>query len=310
MMIRKTVIALSCFMFSGVLLAPLSMAGQVITDEMRSWAKGALEQEKLLKPGGEPNTVAITYFNNKTEQADLDVLQKGLSIMLITDLSKVKDLQVVERARMQAIAEELGLGVSGLVEPGTSARVGRLLKAEYVIGGDIFKHEPEKFKLNSGLLKVPDGQLVSEPTAQGQLLDGLFQMEKDLLFGIIDGLKLQLSGEEKAALKEPITDNLKALLYLIEGIEHSDRKNYDQAADSYEKALQEDPNLGPAKDALGQLRELGLIGKGRKNNLLKSLRDRTSLTDQLSPEYPTKRSKKPDDLPQQQNDQNPVTGPQ
>ncbi|SPD75700.1 Putative integral membrane protein (fragment) [uncultured Desulfobacterium sp.] len=321
-MIKKAIIALFFLIISSGMLASASSAGQVVTAEMRSWAKAALEQEKLIKGSAAPNTVAITNFNNKTEKSDLDVLQKGLAFMLITDLSKVRDLQVVERARIQAITEELGLGVSGLVEPGSSARVGRLLQAEYVIGGDILNDELEKFRLNSALMKVSEGGVVSEPSARGQLLEELFRMEKDLLFKIIDDLKIKLSEGERSELKKPVTENLMALMYMIDGIEHSDRGNYDQAADSYEKALKEDPNLEPAKEALNELQELGLIGKGKKGSkLLNSLRDRTSLTDQLSPEYPTKRSKRPDVLMEPQEspnrgedggdyNQNPNSGPQ
>jgi curli biogenesis system outer membrane secretion channel CsgG len=57
--------------------------------------------------------------------------------MLITDLSEVKGLQIVERIKLQALVEEMGLGASGLVEANTAPRVGKLLGAQWLIGGDI-----------------------------------------------------------------------------------------------------------------------------------------------------------------------------
>ncbi|MBE9580499.1 MAG: hypothetical protein IMF18_02650 [Proteobacteria bacterium] len=81
----------------------------MVTEEVRSWAKEALEQEKALKTISAPNTVAILYFYNKTEWSNLDLLQKGLTIMLITDLSKVEEIQIVERVKLQALVEELDL---------------------------------------------------------------------------------------------------------------------------------------------------------------------------------------------------------
>ena len=90
-----------------------SWGGQVVTDDARTWAKQAVEQEKALKTIMGANTVAVLYFLDRTGKPDLDPLQKGLTVMLITDLSKVKSLTVVERVRLQAVAEELKLGVSG-----------------------------------------------------------------------------------------------------------------------------------------------------------------------------------------------------
>ena len=71
--------------------------------------------------------------------------------MLITDLSKIKGIKVLERVKMQALVEELGLGISGLVEAKTFPRVGRLLGAQHLVGGDIVKGKMEDFQLPEGL---------------------------------------------------------------------------------------------------------------------------------------------------------------
>jgi len=75
------------------------------------------------------HTTAIPYSQNKTERSKLDPLQKGMEMMLTTDLSKVKGLQVLERVKIQTLLEELGLQVPGLVGPHTAPRVGRLSEA-------------------------------------------------------------------------------------------------------------------------------------------------------------------------------------
>src|SRR5688572_13855365 len=54
-------------------------------------------------------TVAITYFDNNTNNADLAPLAKGLADMLITDLSHVSSLQIVERERLNQVLSELKL---------------------------------------------------------------------------------------------------------------------------------------------------------------------------------------------------------
>ena len=73
-------------------LSNVSLAGQVVTDESRQWAKKMVEEESSIQSDDSNKTIAILYFNNKTGEKELDPLRKGLTFMLITDLSTVKGL--------------------------------------------------------------------------------------------------------------------------------------------------------------------------------------------------------------------------
>lgn len=274
-------------------------AGQVITEEVRLWAKEALQQEKALAAsGGAADTIAVLNFSNRTGAAELDPLQKGLAAMLITDLTQISSLQVVERVRMQALVEELGLGASGLVAPGTEPRVGRLLGARWLAGGDMAGDRAAVIDIRSDVLAVPDSRILGQPAAQGPLPE-FFRMEKEILFGILALLKVEPSAEEEAALRRPLTLSLEALLRFAEGIDASDRGLYPKAAELYEEALQADPGFGAAAEALEELRSLGLIPpKRRSGAFLRSLRDRTSLTDRLSSDDVIRRERTPQDLDQ------------
>jgi len=160
-------------------LTSSSWAGQVVTESLKLWAQQALEQEQALKTISTPDTVAVLYFKNRTGWSKLDLLQKGLTLMLITDLSNVKKFKVVERTRVQALVKELGLGDLG--EPGTAPRVGRLLGTEYLIGGAILKRKINKFQLKSDLLKVSTKEIAGQSTSEGKLLVELlsnFQLRK------------------------------------------------------------------------------------------------------------------------------------
>ncbi|MCC6544575.1 MAG: hypothetical protein IT392_08760 [Nitrospirae bacterium] len=274
-------------------IPPSSRAGQVITEDARLWAREVLKEEKDLKAVEGQNTLAVLYFHNKTRQLELDPLQKGLTLMLITDLSGVKDLQVVERGRLQALIEEMKLADSGLVEPGTAPRIGKLLGAQWLVGGDLTAGQPSQLQIQSHLLQVPANKIVGDPIAKGELTN-LFIMEKEILFELIKLLKIKVTSEEKVKLETPLSTNINALIPLFQGIDESDRGNYKKAAQLYEKALNEDPKLGAAKEAIDELKGLGLITVSRKSReLLQSLRDQTSLTDQLSPEDTVRRERAP-----------------
>ncbi|MGB5686229.1 MAG: hypothetical protein WBM35_10475, partial [Candidatus Electrothrix sp.] len=68
-----------------------------------------------------------------------------------------------------------------------------------------------------------------------------------------------LSPPEKAALVRPLSTSTAALLALFAGIDYSDRGLYLRAAQMYKQALQEDPKLQMAKDALLELKGMGLV---------------------------------------------------
>ncbi len=128
------------------------------------------------------------------------------------------------------------------------------------------------------------------------MLSEIFRMEKDILFEIVGHIKKKpLTIDEKTMLQKPMTTSLRALFLLVRGIEHSDRGNYRMAAAFYEKALKADPDLSMAGGCLKELGELGLIfNKVDSKVFLRSLRDRTSITDRLSPDNVLKRSRTPE----------------
>lgn len=290
--ILTQLLSIICF---SVILTGIAWGGQVVTEGIRQWANKVLEQEKSLETDIGAKTVAILYFNNKTGQTGLDPIQKGLTLMLITDLSTVEGLQVVERVRLQAVTEEMGLGVSGLVNSDTAPRVGRLLGARWLVGGDILGKAQASIHIDSSILDVPDPRILGQLTAGG-ILEEFFKIEKDLLFKIIKYLQIELAPEEIAMLEKPLTTNIKALLDLFKAIHASDQGNYNLAERYYERALKRDPAISPAKAALEELRSLKMTGpmQDKGGQLLHTLREETSLTDQQTPGVTTKREQSPE----------------
>jgi TolB-like protein len=234
-----------------------AQAGQVITKDDREWARQALQQEAHLGAIDSSNSVAILNFHNKTGQKRLNALQKGLALMLITDLSKIEHLFVIERIKIQALVDEMNFGETGLVDPGSAPKVGRFLKAYYVVNGDINEGSIEELGISSSVLDVPFENITDLEDAQGNL-DQLFQLEKEILFGIIDELKITVSPEKKKELMKPLSYSSAALLALFLGIDHSDKGEYAEAAKMYDRALVEDPDLQIARDSLQELKDMGL----------------------------------------------------
>jgi hypothetical protein len=89
----------------------------------------------------EPGSIAVQAFVARPGAGSADreayaALAKGLAAMIIADLSKVPGLKVLEREKVQLLLDEARLGDSGLADPRSAARSGRLLRAEKVIVGN------------------------------------------------------------------------------------------------------------------------------------------------------------------------------
>lgn len=237
----------------------LAQAGQVITQGERSWAKEAVQQKKTMGAISTPDSIAVLYFNNKSGQDKLNALQKGMAVMLTTDLAKLEQLQVVSRVRVQALLDEMELGGAGVVDEKTAPIVGKLLGAYFVASGDILKGSAQDIAIDSSVLDVPFETLSWQHGVTGTF-DQLYNLEKKVLLNIVEQLQITLSPAKRGELLKPLSTSTTALLALFLGIDHSDKGQYAQASRMYEQALVEDPNLKMASSALQELKTMGLSG--------------------------------------------------
>lgn len=279
------------------ILVPRADAGQLVSPADREWAKKVVAEEKSLSAPAGKNTVAVLYFRNGTGDPSLDPMRKGIPLLLITDLSGVPAFSVIERTRLQALNEETGLGASGLVEPGTAPRVGKLLGARWLVGGEIGREKPTRIDLTSNVADVPAGTASGKTSAGGEI-EQLFEVEKDLLFGVLKLLDVKVSPEEEQRLRKPCSKSSAALAALFLGVDAGDRGELDKAEGYYRKALQVDPGVCIASDALKEIEAARAAGAGKRSRqLLKTLRDGTTLTDSLTTKEPLLRGGKPLDIP-------------
>lgn len=281
---------------SGLLLlvtSSLLHAGQVITETERQWAKNAVEQETTMESAPAGNTVAVLAFHNPSSNPELTPLQKGFAFLLMTDLAQVDGISVVERIKLQALLEELNLGASGLVEKQTQPRLGRLVGARFLVGGDLTSETRDQLGILSDVLQVKDQNSLGRPAANG-MMEQIFDLEKKILFEVVDLLKIRLTKPQREKLSRPLTTSYQALLYLSCGLDASDRGNFSQAGYCYGKALQEDPQLTPARAALDELASMRLItANPRSQAIIENQEDQNSSTDSLDKDDSTFRELRP-----------------
>ncbi|MCI5124387.1 MAG: hypothetical protein D3925_07905 [Candidatus Electrothrix sp. AR5] len=236
----------------------LAQAGQVITQEERAWARQILTQEKALGKRKTQNSIAVLYFNNRSGREDLTPLQKGVTVMLIRDLAKVEQVEVVERTKLQALLDEMELGTSGLMDAETAPEVGVLLRTSYVAGGDLLQGTAAELEINASVFDVSLDKFTPLQPVIGAVHQ-IGKLEKKVLFSLLAHMQISLSPKQKAELARPLSTRTTALLALFADIDYSDRGLYLRAAKMYKQALLADPKLKMAKDALLELKGMGLV---------------------------------------------------
>ena len=224
----------------------------LVRQQIRRDIQQALAQEEVLDVAAIPdNAVGVAPFRHIGSDPSLDPLGKGLADMMITDLSKVDRLVVVERVRMQALMQEIGLGKTGAVEAGTAPRLGRLLGARRVVNGAFTPLAQEQLRLDIEATDVRQG------TSQSRETDGewgrLFRLQKELTFGLIEEMGIELTDEERDAIEEIPTENLLAFIAYSRGLDLEDQGKVAEAARAYAEAVALDPQFEAAQQGRERL---------------------------------------------------------
>lgn len=228
-------------------------------DESIARAKAAVAAEaELAAQPGPPNTIAVPPMRYVGPDAEnLAPLERGLAELVITDLAKSSQLTLVERDRMQALADEIQLGASGAVDSVSVVRAGRLIQAGRLVNGNIV-HGGDQFTLGSSVVSVPTSQ-ISSPVRVTDAMDKFFDLQKALVFEVFDQLDVTLTAEERAAIGVKQTENFEAFLLYSRGLLASDAGRFSEAAALFRQARAADPSFAAAatRASLAQAAAMG-----------------------------------------------------
>lgn len=216
--------------------------------EMQFAARLAIARESLLTATPpEANTIAVMPFRYMGADSTLRPLERGLAALVITDLAKVQRLRLVERERLQALLDELELAASTRADPATGARSGRLLRAAQVVQGQFQDVPTANFRVDASVVRASDAAIAATGSDADQLR-ALFDIEKRVVFQLLDRLGITLTPAERTALAESPTRDLQAFLLYSRGLEAQDRGDFAAAAQAFRAAVQQDPGFTAAAE--------------------------------------------------------------
>ena len=189
--------------------------------------------------------VAISYFDNTSNKAELDPLKKGMAEMLITDLSISKDIKLVERERLNDVMKELDLQKSPFVDQSSAAKLGKGLGAAYIVTGSYIV-SGDTMRVDSRMIDVETNEIAIAAKAEGPTTDFL-AIERSLATQLLEGLGGSLSLVEKKKIGANGTGNLNALTAYSNGLDAMDSGDLDAANKALAKAVGADPEFKAAQ---------------------------------------------------------------
>ncbi len=210
----------------------------------RSSGLAALALTALLSPAiseAAPLRVAVLDFENASADRSLDPWGKGLQSMLITDLSEVRALQLVERARLADVQRELALGRSRAIDAATAARLGKLVGASHLVAGT-FTVAGKQLRIDLRVFSVERGDILLSEKSEGET-EAFFEVQKALVKRVLDAFALRLEPKERAALMRPQTADLSAFRAFSSGLSLFDEKRYDEALAAIKEARRRDQDF-------------------------------------------------------------------
>ncbi|HEY3356608.1 MAG TPA: CsgG/HfaB family protein [Polyangia bacterium] len=204
--------------------------------------------------------LSVLYFENRTGQADYDVLRKGLADMIVTDLAAWDGVTVLERERLEAVLAELKLQQTKFIDATRRQQIGKLLGAQYVLIGTL-NLAAQTLAIDAQLVEVKTGAVRVAARARGAP-DRVFELEQELVNKITAGIDARLKnpGQRRAAKVQDI----QTLLAYSKAVDLADRGRLDEAHRAMMQVVSRNPMLLMARDARERiLKQLDASGKRR-----------------------------------------------
>lgn len=205
-------------------------------------AKSAVAQEQQLSTQpGSAMTVAVMPLRFTGADTSLQPLERGMAELITIDLARSHQLTVVERARIQALLDEIKLQQSGQTDTASNVRAGKIIQAGRIVSGGIIQ-DGTRLRVDAAIVNTQTSA-VAGGAANENALDQLFAIEKAIVAQLFDSLGVTLTAEERKALELVPTRNLQAFLAYSRGLMLEDQGRFGDASRSYYDAQRIDPSF-------------------------------------------------------------------
>ena len=222
---------------------PAARRATLIADADRA-AKEALAAESKLDPASIPaRSFAVVPFAVSAGDTAVAPLGFGLAEMLSTDLAVTPELRMVDRLRIDAVLRELDLVDSGIIDPPTAPRIGRIMGARRLLTGSV-ETAPggAAIRLNARVIDVISGtvqELVSAEAPMARAVDA----ERSLALLLFERLGVTLTPAQRLAVEQRPATQLAAVVAFGRGVQAEAHGDAAAAASAFAEASRLDASF-------------------------------------------------------------------
>jgi hypothetical protein len=244
----------------GLLAAVTACARLPLAPPPTPASAALLEQYREWEDGRYRRVVGVPPFIPVGPDPTLGDLSYALADLLMTDLSRSRQLRLVERARLGEVLRELDLARTGRVDSASAPRAGRLLQAGRLVLGTLGPlNDGQGIRIGARIEEVVEGTVRTAVDAQAPLAD-ILAAEKALAFRLLESMGVRLTPAEQAAIEARPTANVQALLAYGRGARREYLGEYAAARREYRAARVLDPRFQLARQREQDMRAMQEAG--------------------------------------------------
>ena len=222
-------------------------------------------------------SIAVLYFENLSGVKEDEYLRDGITEDILTDLSKIKGLNVFPRTTVYAFRDQRA----------TAADVSRKLSADYALEGSL-RRAGNRLRINAQLVDAATGFPVWSERYDREMSD-IFEVQDEIAHKIAEALRIKLSPREVAELAAKPTENLQAYDLYLRGRSYARRRtvrDLDFALQMFENAVELDPNFAAAWAAIANGCALAQYWSGGKERYMERAQAASLRAVAIAPDSP------------------------
>ncbi|HVT05708.1 MAG TPA: protein kinase [Thermoanaerobaculia bacterium] len=209
--------------------------------DIDSGGRKVSDSSESRKVAARQKSIAVLYFENLSGVKEDEYLRDGITEDIVTELSKIKGLQIFSRATVLAYRDKTV----------TPAAIGQQINAAYVLTGSL-RRAGARLRINAQLVDThTDFPLWSE--RYDREMKDVFEVQDEIARSIAEALRITLTPQEQEALATKPTENLQAYDLYLRGRSYTrrlTRQDLEFALQMFENAVALDHDFALAHAAI------------------------------------------------------------